>query len=386
MEGIKMSSKKFDIETLLFSLLQNGKVKEGNGKGVEGAFETLLAGMGQGENGKTEEKKDEWMKLLQHLLDGMKQIEKEGETSSTELSDTDWIEKIQEMIESIKKDVVESEKGMSGKGNWLNQFLEKEDSKIKKIETILIEHSSLWKTDNLIVGGDGSQQIEMFNKQETIEQQITFGGNKQESIVKQEKEVVQLWKGLIDLQTMGKKMENGKERLQDTSNESKIKEQMKTETSTFLIQKSESSSVNSSQIESQIKTTLQERMSQSMGNFQMIRPEKIMLQLNPIDLGKVEIIIEKINGEVHIKMKSENEDVQQILDGMAEEIKEEVKMRNSDEMTESGANENPEEKTKEELIQAKNEEEEKEKDNSSFETELLNMLGGIESASNGYFK
>lgn len=378
MEGIKISSKKMDIETLLFSLLQNGKTKEGEGKGIESAFETLLAGMEQGAEGKTEEKKDEWMKLLQNLLEGMKKIEKEGGIPS---ADVDWLEKIREIAERIQKDAIHSVKDTKEKGNWLNQFLEKEDSKIKKIENMLIEHSSLWKTDTLM----GSAQIEnSSDKQETSQQQFVSGGNKQESVIKQEKEVMQLWKGLIDLQTVNKKGE-GEQGLQEPSNESKTKEQVKTEMNTMLFQKTESS-YTSSLVENQIKTALQDRISQSMNNFQMIKPEKMMLQLHPIDLGKVEITIEKINGEIHIKMKSENDDVQQILDGMAEEIKEEVKMRNSDEMMDTGTNDNQEEKTKEELIQTKNEEEEKEKDNSSFETELLQMLGGSENANNRYFK
>lgn len=122
-------------------------------------------------------------------------------------------------------------------------------------------------------------------------------------------------------------------------------------------------------------------LNQPSTTFKVINPEKIVIQLKPMELGQVEVTIENINGKIQIQMKSDNPDVQELLDTMMDEIKEEVKMKASNGAEEQAADKQQDEKTKEERVITKKQQYEEEKtENSSFDEILENMLGGYGNA------
>ena len=370
MEGVNQSVKKIDIVKSLFSVLKKEGATETDEMGFLNVFQLLVEGEDKQKVSKGKEGKSEWDILMQQLLQQMQGMEKTGDISSE-----DWINQLKEIVEKIKADFenMKTSKQVEGKKeDWMNRFLEKEEPQIKKIEHILIEHSSSWTEKFMISPFEIATEKQITITDESAKQ-IQTNGNSQENMMKQEKEVLQLWKGLIDLTKVGKQAEHLSGDMQDNVSGLEKKEKIKADTNALFLSKTESGQNQTSSVENQIKNLLQNKVLQPMSTFQMIRPEKIILQLKPMDLGKVEITIEKINGEIHIKMKSDNDDVQKMLDGMADEVKDEIKMRNETEGTDAHENDKQEEKTKEERVPMKNEDEEKEKNDSSFETQWLNM-------------
>jgi len=134
-----------------------------------------------------------------------------------------------------------------------------------------------------------------------------------------------------------------------------------------------------------IQSLIKKEIHDSFSTLKILHPEKIVVQLKPVELGAVEVTIERRNGEIHVHLKSDNADVQHLLNGITDDIKEEVKTRESNE---SNGEFRDEQEQKEHQKQKQQENEQKpylvEYDqDSSFEESIKDILGGN---SNGYYR
>lgn len=79
----------------------------------------------------------------------------------------------------------------------------------------------------------------------------------------------------------------------------------------------------------EIKPTIKQEVIKQ-ANFKIHNPNKLTIMVNPDELGKVEINIEKRNGVINVQIKSEDIKVQEKIDRMMESLKDEMKQKNID--------------------------------------------------------
>ncbi|PGK51576.1 hypothetical protein CN918_27680 [Priestia megaterium] len=132
-----------------------------------------------------------------------------------------------------------------------------------------------------------------------------------------------------------------------------------------------------------IHQTIKQEVLQGNTSFKMINPEKIVVQLKPVDLGTVEVTVEKIGGEIHVKMHSDNSDVQNLLDGLADDIRDDLRSRDASPSKEQSFDREQNEKRREGTLVAKRDYGQEE-ENSSFEEQLIDMIGGNNNGYIGY--
>jgi len=156
--------------------------------------------------------------------------------------------------------------------------------------------------------------------------------------------------------------------------------------STIAPDKSLSSNGNPLSVQKEaIHQTIKQEVIQGSASFKMVNPEKIVIQLKPIDLGTVEVTVEKIGGEVHVKLHSDNSDVQNLLDGLADDIRDDLRARDSSATKDQSFEREQNEKRREEPLVAKKDYGQEE-ENSSFEEHLIDMIGGNSNGYIGYSK
>lgn len=137
-----------------------------------------------------------------------------------------------------------------------------------------------------------------------------------------------------------------------------------------------------------IQSLIKKEIHDSFSTLKMLHPEKLVVQLKPIELGAVEVTIERRNGEIHVHLKSDNADVQQLLNGITDDIKEEVKTRESNESNGEFRDEQEQKEQKEQQKQKQHANHQRPylaeyEQDSSFEESIKDILGGN---LNGYYR